>query len=264
MLPAEPQAWLALSLRLACAGIAVQSMEVLRQSAELRNGGLLAWPEAPAGGGPRRSAQRLYDFPACAWLLGLRVALAFAGFVVPLGSWGAFSLLGALVLLQLYYNRRFVMLAGNCETIFLIELFAAWSGTLPGATPFLSSVALWFVATHAALAYLVAGMHKLGSRPWRDGTRLQQIVRDGSYRLPQFAANLVGGRIAAGVVSWLVIGLELALPWAVFLPAGAFWPLLAAGFVFHTLVAVLMGLHGFWWAFAAAYPALAYVHQVLR
>ncbi len=256
---ADPQTCLALTLRLGAAGVLVQSLEVLWQWRELRDERLFGWAK-----GRRRGTSLLWGFPGCVWLLVARAAFAASGVIVPYESTAACAVAGGLVLAQLGYNRRFTMLAGNSETMFLVALAAAWVGTLPGASVRLQSGALLFLAAHALLAYFAAGAHKLGSRLWRSGARLRQIARFGSYELPPLAWRFVETRRGAIMVSWMLIALELTLPGAIFFPAPVFWAVLAAGFAFHTVVAVTMGLHGFWWAFAAAYPAIVFAHELVR
>lgn len=255
---ADPQTFLTCTLWFAAVGVLVQSSELLWQWRELRDDRLFGW-----GGGSRRWVNALWSFPGCAWLLAVRAMLATGALVAADGS-AACWLVGGLVLAQLGYNRRFTMLAGNSETMFLVALAAAWVGTLPGASVWLQTGALLFLAAHALLAYFAAGAHKFGSRLWRSGARLGQIVEFGSYQLPTVVRCAVGTRRRARLASWVVISLELALPGAIFFPGPVFWTLLAAGGAFHTAIAVTMGLHGFWWSFAAAYPAIVFAHELVR
>lgn len=260
----ESTALLSFTLRCCAAGIAVQSLEVLALRRELAPAGLLGWESGAGDGWRARLSRSLNGSAGSLALLLTRAAVAGACVLLPWSAPVTFWCAAALLVLQLGYNRRFVILAGNCETMFLIELFALAFAAQPGAGERAHSQALGFIALHAALAYLVAALHKLGSAPWRNGMRLQQIAAHGSYELPEFFAKPLRRRGVAAFASWLVMGLELAMPFAPFLPPPLFWTLLAAGFAFHATIAVVMGLHGFWWAFTAAYPALVALHQVLR
>jgi hypothetical protein len=261
----DPQAYLALTLRLAASGVLIQSIEMLARWRELRDDGLFGWQT----NGQRASLVRwvvglLWRFPGCAWMVAVRAMLAVSALLVAYGSAGASWIAGGLVVAQLAHNRRFTMLAGNSETIFLVALAAACLGTLPAATARLQQGALIFLAAHALLAYWAAGAHKLGSPLWRSGARLSQIAQFGSYALPDEVRRAASDRGRARWGSWAVIGLELGLPCALFFPAPVFWGFLAAGLMFHTIIAVFMGLHGFWWAFAATYPAIVFAHHVVR
>ena len=259
------QPFLALMLRLCAAGVLIQTLEVLRHRHELQDGHLFGREgDAVPPGIIRRCVGVLSGYPGVVWMLAARAVLAVSCLLLHYGSPAAFVLIGLLVLAQVYYHWRFVMLAGNCETMFLVCLVAAWAGSLPGADARLGQAALVFAALHVSLAYLAAGLHKLLSRVWREGLRLRQIAEHGSYRLPAFARRGLGGARAAVWTTRVVIALELSLGFTLLLPPPIAWSLLAAGLAFHTVIAVAMGLHGFWWAFAAAYPAVVYANGLLR
>lgn len=258
----DPQPYLALMARLAGAGLFVQSLEVMWNWREMREDGLLGWRPARANG-LKRLAGRLHAFPLCGWWLGLRALLAALAITGACAGEAGLAVSAALVALQLWYNRRFTMIAGNCETLFLIDLVAVLTGTLPEASHLLRSAALAFVTAHVAIAYAMAGIDKLRSHAWRDGSRLLQVVRDSSYSLPAGAVVLERRPGLTRTLTWTVLALELLLPVAVFLPMPVFVALLAGGLCFHLTVAIVMGLHGFWWSFAAAYPALWFTHEWL-
>lgn len=251
-------ALLALTLRLSAVGIFIQSCEVLSHGRELCAGRLFGRIDRRTSWW-RNLIRVADDFPGCAWILAMRAALAATAVFVPYPSVMAFVVAAALVSIQLYYNRRLVILAGNCETVFLIALVAAGAGALPQVDAWVRGVALAFMAAQVVLAYFVAGLHKLRSRAWSDGQRLRQIAADGPYLWPSFALPLARGNLAR-LSSWWIIGWELAMPAALVLPSPYFEAMLVGGVVFHGLVAVVMGLHGFWWSFMAAYPGLIYVH----
>ncbi len=260
----DPQQLLTLTAQLAGLGIGIQTLEVLANAAELRDDGLLGWRPGPGRFGAwARLPRRLNYFPGCIWVLRFRALLAALAVFVPYGGAIAAGVLGLLLIVQLYYNRRFTMIAGNCETLFLVCIFAAWVGTLPGGSVRLRSVALLFIALQVAIAYAVAGFDKLRTPTWRNGARLLQIVRDGSYHLSGPARHLGAKPWLARVLAWTVIGLELLLAGAVLVPEPIFGIILAAGLCLHAMIAFAMGLHGFWWAFASAYPSLWFTHAAI-
>ncbi|HWZ95156.1 MAG TPA: hypothetical protein VNW30_08185 [Opitutaceae bacterium] len=260
----DPQPFLLLMVRLCGAGILIQSLEVLWNWRELRRDRLLGWRPSALAGPVRRLSDWLHGYPACACLLVARAILAAAGIGWAGDRNAAFGIVGAMVVLQLYYNRRFLAIAGNCETLFLVCLVAVMAGASPGASLRLKSAALGFVAVHVALAYAVAGTDKVRSPAWRNGSRLLQVIRDGSYRLPGLAAHLENRPGLARALAWSVVALECLFPVAVFLPNPVFVFFLAGGICFHATIAILMGLHGFLWAFLAAYPAVWFVHALLQ
>ncbi len=258
----EAQPLFSLAMRLCGVGVLIQSLEVLWNGRELRDHGLLAWEAAEiAATRPIRQLIRtLHRRRFALVLLGVRAIAAGICVVIPYDNAAVFWLLGGLVAAQLYYNRRFLMLAGNSDTMYLISLSALFVGALPGGSIRLQSAALLFVAVHLLLAYALAGYDKLVSFAWRNGARLIQIFQDSSYRLPRLAAWISARPRRALILSRGVIALELLFPLCVALPSAGFWALVAGGLLFHFAVAVTMGLHGFWWSFLSGYPALWFVH----
>lgn len=252
---------LSFGTRWCCIGVVIQSLEVLRNFKDLRDPGLLGWMRSggPGGGFARRGIQFANRYPAVAIILALR-AIAAGAIFLDLGAAMKFGVLAFLVMAQLYYNRRFTMLAGNSETMFLVCLVGYWAASLPGGSVLLRSVALMFIAGQILLAYFVAGLNKLISPAWRLGRQMRQIVAGSSYQVPTILVRVCTRRMIARSLCWTVILLQLLFPASVVLPGGFFWFFLTAGLLFHTGVAVIMGLHGFWWSFIAAYPALYFVH----
>ena len=120
-----------------------------------------------------------------------------------------------------------------------------------------------FLAFRCMLAYVMAGLDKLKSPLWRDGTRLLQIYRDGNHRFP-WIGNLMHRRLVlAAAGAWSVTLLELLFPLCLVLPPAGFWIFIAGGLLFHAMIAFTMGLHGFWWGFTATYPGVYFAHACI-
>lgn len=255
---------LALVTSICGVGVALQSLEVWRNSREFSAGRLLGWlhPEGPTANPVAMLTRCLYQPPAPQAILLARAGAALACLVLPYGSLAVCGLLAWLVIAQLYFNRRFTILRGNCDTLTLVCLSAAFAGSLPAASPRLQAAALAFVAFHAALAYAMTGYDKLKSPLWRDGTRLAHILQDGNYRFPPLADWPLRHPRWVAVGAWSVILLELLFPLCVVLPPEGFWLFIAGGVVFHAAVAFMMGLHGFWWTFVSSYPAFYFFHAL--
>ena len=258
----DARTMLSLVAQICCAGVMLQSLEVLWNWRELAEGRLLGWPSSrtPASNPAVSLVRTSYQSPGSIVILAWRAGAALACAFLPYGTVPVFWLLASLVVAQMYFNRRFSVLFGNCDTIALVCLSAACAGGLPSATPRLQSAALVFVAFHAALAYVMTGYDKLKSPLWRDGTRLVQILQDGNYRLPPLGDCLARHPLFVAACAWSVILLELLFPLCVTLPPSGFWLFITGGLIFHASVAFTMGLHGFWWSFASAYPAFYFVH----
>jgi hypothetical protein len=121
--------------------------------------------------------------------------------------------------------------------------------------PMLRKAALWFLALQAILAYVTAGVLKLWSKAWLNGTMLQESANQGLAR-EVFGKFLPKGVRINQLLCWSVIALECSFPLVV-VP----WPvvcvsILCAGILLHLINAVALGLPRFIFTFVAAYPAI--------
>ncbi len=262
MLPAsDAEGLLACSARLCCAGILVQSLELASFWRELRNHHLLGYHgEIAATSRLRRLLQRSQTFPANLLVLLGRVLAAAACLVLPFGTSLMTCLLGSLFLTQLYYNRRFQLIFSNADHMTLIGLAAVVVGGLPKGSSALQFTALGFLAFQCSLAYVAGGVSKVLVANWRTGSRLIQVFQDSAHRFSPLGAWLARRPRIALLMSWSVIVLELLFPLCLILPPFGFWIFIVAGLMFHAVIAVVMGLPGFLWAFGATYPALYFIH----
>jgi hypothetical protein len=260
----DSEALLGFSWRLGCIGVLLQSIEVAWHRRELREDGLLGWQfTAEASGGRLRKAiRKLSLHPAALLILWARFALAGLGVFLPAGV-GSSVVLFLLLMAQLYYNRRFSAIASESDAMELIVLAAVWAGSFPGASSRLQSLALVFLAAHVLIAYLASGCDKVTTRSWRSGEHLTLVFLHSFQRRPMLGEFLRRHPRLACAGAWSVILLELSFPVCLVLPDAGFWLFLACGLLFHGLVAFVMGLHGFFWAFAAGYPGLYFVHARL-
>lgn len=253
---------LGLTLRIGSVGVLLQSAEILWTRRELKDDGLLGWSTAtPAPTGfLSMLVRRLQSYPGCAFVLATRALLAGACLVIPLSSALIPPAVALLVLAQLYYHRRFAVIGSDSDTMQLIALGAVLAGTLPGSTPATKAAALGFLAAQVLIAYFASGLDKATTRRWRSGERLTLTFQYSMYRRPSLGDFLARRPDVARLASGGVILLELLFPLCVVLPDAGLWLFLAGGLAFHATVAVTMGLHGFFWSFAAAYPGLYFVH----
>lgn len=261
----DAQAMLALSMRIGCCGILIQSLEVLWNWREFPNRRLFGWrvfDESPATRAIRMS-RLLHRPPACLWILVARAAAAGACLVLPYGAPPVFWLVAFLFLGQFYYNRRYLDIVSNADTMFLICLAALAAGALPKASPDLKFAALAFLTLQVMLAYFGTGKNKASTPTWRNGARLTQIAQYGAHRFVPLGGLFIRRPRVAAFASWTVILLQLLFPISIFLPSIGFWIFIAAGVIFHASVAFTMGLHDFMWSFTATYPALYFVHTRL-
>jgi hypothetical protein len=125
-------------------------------------------------------------------------------------------------------------------------------------------IALAFVAVQALLEYAGAGWSKLIHRAsWADGTNLRRVLASTNYGHPAAIRWSVRHPGATRLASRMVIALEIAAPLTLVMPTPLALAALLALLTFHVAAAVIMGLNTFVWAYAATYPAILYLNQVL-
>lgn len=255
------------SARLCCAGIFFQAAELLTLAPEMREHRLLGWHDVSARSARPRPGGTWAGTQTHAWRVGVtigRLLGALVVFALPFGeSYAAWVVLAGLLLTQLFFNRRFRVILANSDYLNLCCLAALAIAAWPGASPTLRLAAAGFMAFQACLGYVASGVDKLTGGNWRDGARLIDIFRNSSHRVPRIGRWLAEHRSAAAALSWGVIGLEVLFPLCLVLPAAGFWSFIVAGALFHASIAGLMALPGFFWAFAATYPAMYVVHEWL-
>jgi hypothetical protein len=126
-----------------------------------------------------------------------------------------------------------------------------------------TALALAFIAFQALLAYTTAGMAKLVSKKWRDGSGLLGLAQTHTYGTWWLADLFERYRSLPRILSWIVISAQL-LMLPLFLAGRPYLLVgLAIGIGFHASMAIVMRLHTFVWAFLNAYPALLWVRAVI-
>lgn len=256
---------LTLSARVCSVGILLQSLELLSQHSELKNRRLLGWHGAQKATNVfRRAAQWAQGYPMNGLILVWRALAAGTLLVLPeiAGTAGAF-LLASLFVAQLHFNRGSGWFFANSDHMNLACLAGLSVAALPHASETSRGIALAFVGFQACLGYVASGVDKLTTPHWRTGVRLVHIAQDSSHRIPALGEVLVRQPWLARTLAWGVVLLEILFPLSVVVPSAGFWLIIAGGLIFHASVAILMALPGFFWAFAAAYPALYFIREWL-
>jgi len=258
----DPAALLELSARVCCVGILAQAIELVSLHPELRDGGLLGWHGAlPATFSVRQVRQRLQGYPVNLLVLIWRVLAASVLMAWPaLGSWPGALLWITLFFSQVYFNRGARLFFANSDHMNLICFAGIAVAALPEASVLVRRCAFGFIAVESCLGYAASGFEKFRSAQWRSGLRLAYVLQDGSHHVPGLGPYVAARPRLSRSLSWSVVALELSFPVCVVMPDPFFWTVIAAGLLFHGMIAVLMALPGFFWAFAATYPALYFLH----
>ncbi|GHF60367.1 hypothetical protein GCM10010218_47230 [Streptomyces mashuensis] len=248
---------------LASAGVLLGSLERLARPRALDDASLASWPvlrlrrPGYATGVTGAVLTPLVAYPAVLGLHGLRAAAA-AGCLWPTAGPVHAALLGLVVVTGAVLTLRGGQGGEGADQLLRIVFCALLLAAVhPTATT--ARLVLWFLALQVCLAYFVSGLYKVTSRTWLDGSALTGILTTRAYGHPAVAARLLAHPAATRWLSRAVSLAETLFPLVLLAPP-AWLPLfLAAGLAFHVACAALMGLNCFVWAFASAYPAVAYV-----
>ena len=254
-----------LAAALTSAGTAIASAEWLVPASKLAPHGILLagsrgghWVGWWLGGGVRMAI-----------LLRLILCLMFLA-CFALGEAGstpaAVAIVGAALLtLPLRLSEPIGIWTGmnGAEHVLTANLVALALAYAAG-TGLAAEAAVIFVALRALIEYGAAGWIKLmRARRWIPGSNLSLVLQSPDYGDPRLAHALARFPRLAGLVSVLVIGLEILVPLAVILPFPWAEMLLLTALAFHLGVALTMGLNTFLWAFVATYPPIIYCRDLL-
>ena len=193
--------------------------------------------------------------------LVLAAALSLIGAVTgPFSSLGAVAIGGTFILAVL--NRLTRTMGGDgAEQMALLSLFAICIAVVPGANETTSVLAAYFIGAQLILCYFTAGVVKAVSPLWRSGNAFGLVMGSEAYGQP-WAARFVESfpRLSRGI-NWAVVLVECLFPLILVAPAPVALSLLAAGFTFHAVSAIAMGLNTFLIAFPATYLCVLVVVQ---
>ncbi|HZM78803.1 MAG TPA: sporulation-delaying protein SdpB family protein [Candidatus Limnocylindrales bacterium] len=110
-------------------------------------------------------------------------------------------------------------------------------------------IALLLIQIQVAAIYLHASIAKMGVPEWADGTAMYYWSRHPTFGAPSWLRPLmdliVGSPYGVTAITWGSVALEFALAIAILLGPQAKRVLLLAGLLFHTGIAVHMGLVSF-------------------
>ncbi|MFJ8388860.1 hypothetical protein ACIQ9Q_30890 [Streptomyces sp. NPDC094438] len=239
-------------------GLAVSAGRDLRQSREFGEGGALAW--AVVGAYPHRCpsvVRGLFVWERYRVVLAVQFTAGLAApAVASLSARGSAVLACVLLTTLLLGLHRGDYGTDGADQMAVLCVLTAAAALIVGGT--VGRLFLAFLTCQLVLSYLIAGVAKLVSPTWRDGSCLAQILSTDSYGSPRIAAALRTRPLVGAVLAWGVMVLEVTFWLALVLPGAPRWGLLAAGAALHVGIAFTMGLSTFVFAFIGAYPALVF------
>lgn len=240
----------------------VSSLEVLARPKWLADTSWNSWPvhrlrySGTAGGAGHRLSVVL-AFPNILALVAVRGLAALLVLAVPLTGPAHAAALWVVALGLVTRSLRSPFGGEGSDQVLLIVVVTL-AAVAVAPSPMVVQVGLWFIAAQACLAYLTSGVFKIASPVWWDGSALLGVISTQSWGNPLLAGWLRRRPVVNRWLSRLVGFGEACFPLILAAPPPLLPYLLIAGVGFHLLVAAVMGLNCFVWAFAATYPAIAF------
>jgi hypothetical protein len=252
-------------------GVIVNSLELLTQRRQLwHEQGLLAWPVLGGGyiGRFPQWARRGLDSACSPWvldgLLGLRILASLALPVTAIFQGSPVVPLAVLAFVQVALNWRLDRVQDGSDKMSGLIAFTLLAAALLPEDHLVQVAALAFLTAQVVFCYLVAGLAKAASAPWRTGQAFEEILGTVMYGVPALQPVFVRRPLLGWAAAWSVILWEVTFCVALFAPPGVTAVYLGAGVLFHAGVAGIMGFNSFLYMFVAAYPAVCYASAALR
>lgn len=245
--------------RLTAVGALVGSLEELNRREDGGDRSLFSWPvrQTALRAFRRRSLAPLWSlieprrYPI---LLAGRVLCAGVVLLAPDTSRVRGPALVGLTVSGLLKSYRNSYGSDGSDQLSFITFASLATAHLPGLTAGQRAVPLHFVGFQSVLSYTVAGVAKLLSTQWRDGSAIEGIFRTRTYGDAGFYRMIKDRPAAARALSWTVIVAETMTPIVLVLPPAGRRAVLGLAGLFHLGNARYMGLNRFFWAFTGTYP----------
>jgi len=205
---------------------------------------------------PFRSA--LFDVMcARSVFLGLVAAHAVAAILFPVAllmqmRWAAAALAAVVFTVHCATNVRLCVGRDGADQMQNI----VWASLLGYCLPIgdlARTICLAFVPAQLILSYLTAGIAKVTSPLWRQGSAVHLITRTATYCSPGVAAICGRPRVSFSL-SWMIIWFEIGSPLLLLGGRPGAMAFIVVATAFHAGIAFTMGLTTFMFAFGAALP----------
>lgn len=242
-MPLSQELALLWTTRLISVALILQSLELWQIRRQWSDEGVWRWEilkcDYPAA--LRPLAGLVFAYPNFLGLLLLRLIAAVTVLWCPHPALFAFMFVTSL-LVSMRWRGTF---NGGSDAMTLVVLLGLSVGGPYG---------LWWIALQLCLSYLLSGWVKFKRTNWRSGKALAEFVKSPLYATPAVLQKLAQNPSAMLALAWLLIIFELTFPLALFAHTTVAYVAMAA--VFHLAMVYAFGLNRFFFAWAAAYPAL--------
>jgi len=188
----------------------------------------------------------------------MQLSCALAMFVDPRACWAMACFVTSLI----FAIRLRGSVNGGSDSITLITLACVTLGRGLDHDGRVVVGALIYIALQSIASYVIAGVVKLRSSRWRAGEALRRFADGAAVGPPPGALRPLLRGPFARAASFCVIAFELSAPVALASPRFALM-FVSGGLFFHALNAYILGLHRFFWAWLATYPAILFTATLL-
>jgi hypothetical protein len=247
--------------RITAVGALLGGLEELSRRSEMHDRGLFSWPVRRTSlrslSNPRLDpVTKTFEHPRYQKLVGLRAASAAIVLFAPSRSGIRTASLLGLSGFMLTKSYRHTYGSDGSDQMSFITTTVAGVASLPGLGKWHRAVLAGFLAFQSTLSYFSAGVAKLRSPAWRDGSAVTGIFRTKTYGDEQLYRFIRDRPWAAKALAWSVILAETSFPVVLLLPPLPRRALLGLAASFHVANARFMGLNRFFWAFLGTYPVV--------
>jgi hypothetical protein len=237
--------WSTHAVQIAGIGMAISDLELLTLHKELRTRGILHEPTRSRSG--TSWVSNLSRFPV-AWLLAVRIILISGLFLKAPATLNCVLIL-LLTLISLGIQRRRFLGSNGSDNVICI-IFTSISTAILFRTPHAFDVVAYFLAAYLSIVYLTASLAKLMGKGWRSGDALRQILSTGVFGRQSLFRYMHRYPSISKILSYAVIAGEFSFALGPWLPSPWSINILVAAVLFHLVLAIVMGLNTFFFAFA--------------
>ena len=190
-------------------------------------------------------------------LLVSRAAAAGWLLVTP-SLWALAWVWGASLLANLRFRGTW---NGGSDHMLMVVLSGALVARAGAGHEVLVTAGVAWIGVQGVLSYAIAGIAKLRSAAWRDGTALPVLLAIPAYGVPVRARRVFDNPRLARVAAWVVLAFECAFPLVLLHPVVAVMGCALAA-AFHLGNAWVFGLNRFLLTWAATWPGIVAIATI--
>lgn len=163
-----------------------------------------------------------------------------------------------LAILSLFILQRFQgPYNGGSDRMGLLALWCLTASRLM-PTPAGQEAFFGYLGLQLLLSYFIAGWVKIVNPEWRNGRALRDVFQFSAYPVSEALRRWADRPRVLLVMSWAVMGFEIAFPLTLLSREALVLGLVVAG-TFHLANACLFGLNRFFWTWVSVYPAILWL-----